>query len=426
MSTQSTPSPSYPPFRWFMLAAVTFGYVTCGMLIIMFAPVLGEVASGYGIDVGQATVAAMASYILFSAVAVLIAGPLIDRFGVRPLIVIGGALLVASCLLMPLLSGTLAGLVALRALMGLGSGPISACVSAVAARWFPPHERGIFAGAQGSGMALGVALGFIAMPLAFDANGGDWRAAIAWLAIVPAISLALCVVPLFVREPAVVEAVAADPNASGDFARALREPVFYIGLLGMFAFCWIMNAFNQQTPAFFAVDAPLGLGLGALAAGQKMIAVQVGMILGGVATGIALDKVFKGNARPVLIAGFLLAAVCMLAVRFPAVNRDPLLLGAFLFGAGFFESVAIPAISTFISLNYPHGIMGKVFAVSFGVSLFGGAIGVGIGGAILSATNSYAVPMLLVSVVAVAGALVSSLLRPTRAFAAGTGAGARG
>ncbi len=414
-------TPSYPSFRWFMLAAVTFGYVTCGMLIIMFAPVIGDIAASYGVDVGKATGAAMASYIFFSALAVLIAGPLVDRFGVRPMIVIGGVLLVLSCLLVPVATGSIGGLVAVRALMGLGSGPVSACVSAVAARWFPPRERGIFAGAQGSGMALGVALGFIAMPLVAGANHGNWRAACAWLSIVPVISLVLCLVTLVGKEPAVVETLASDPHASGDFARALREPVFYIGMLGMFAFCWIMNAFNQQTPAFFAVDAPLGLGLGALAAGQKMVAVQIGMIFGGVATGILLDKVFKGNARPVLVAGFLAAAVCMFAVRFPAVHGNPLLLGACLFGAGFFESCAIPCISAFISLNYPHAIMGKVFAVSFGVSLFGGAIGVGIGSAILSATNSYAVPIVLVSIVAVCGALVSSLLRPTRAFAAARG-----
>ncbi len=124
------PAPSYPGFRWFMLAAVTFGYVTCGMLIIMFAPVIGDIAASYGVDVGKATGAAMASYIFFSAVAVLIAGPLIDRFGVRPLIVIGGVLLVLSCLLVPLATASIGGLVAVRALMGLGSGPISACVSA--------------------------------------------------------------------------------------------------------------------------------------------------------------------------------------------------------------------------------------------------------------------------------------------------------
>jgi MFS family permease len=169
------------------------------------------------------------------------------------------------------------------------------------------------------------------------------------------------------------------------------------------------------------VDAPLGLGLGALAAGQKMVAVQIGMIFGGVATGVLLDKVFKGNARPVLIAGFFAASVCMLAVRFPAVQGNALVLGLCLFGAGFFESCAIPCISAFISLNYPHAIMGKVFAVSFGVSLFGGAIGVGVGSAILSATNSYAVPIVLVSIVSVCGALVSSLLRPTKAFAAARG-----
>ena len=410
-------SNGYSGFRWFMLATVTFGYVTCGLLIILFAPVLGDVAGSFGIDVGQATLAAMATYYFSSAVAVLIAGPLIDRFGARPTIVAGGILLVAGCLLVPVLGGTVGGLVLTRVIMGLGSGPISACVPAVAARWFPPHERGIFAGAQGSGMAIGVALGFGLMPAAMQAKGGDWRAAVALLAIVPAVSLALCVVTLFVKEPAVAEQASAEAGSGSEFGKALKEPAFWVGVLGMFAFVWIMNAFNQQTPGYLAVPAPLGLGLGAVAAGQKMIAVQIGMILGAIGCGVFLDKVLKGNARPLLVAGFLFSAVFMVAVRLPAVHGSAALLGITLFLCGFFESFTIPAISAFISLHYPQSIMGKVFAVSFGVSLFAGALGVGLGGAILHATSSYDVPIVLVGVVALLGAAVTATLRPPKAFA---------
>ncbi|MBK8595388.1 MAG: MFS transporter [Holophagales bacterium] len=411
----------YSRFRWFMLATVTFGYVTCGLLIILFAPVLGDVAATYGLDLGQATLAAMATYYFSSAVAVLISGPLIDRFGARPTIVAGGVLLVAGCLLVPVLGGTVGGLVLTRVIMGLGSGPISACVPAVAARWFPPHERGIFAGAQGSGMAIGVALGFGLMPAAVQANG-DWRAAAALLAIVPAISLVLCIVTLFAKEPAGAAPAVAEAGAGTEFGKALKEPAFWVGVFGMFAFVWIMNAFNQQTPGYLAVAAPLGLGLGPVAAGQKMIAVQVGMILGAIGCGIFLDKVLKGNARPLLVTGFLFSALFMVAVRFPFVHDSAALLGITLFFCGFFESFTIPALSAFMSLHYPQSIMGKVFAVSFGVSLFAGALGVGLGGAILHATNSYSVPIVLVGVVALLGAAVTATLKPPKALAASTAA----
>lgn len=408
----------YPRFRWFLLATVTFGYVTCGLLIILFAPVLGDVAASYGLDLGEATLAAMATYYFSSAVAVLVSGPLIDRFGARPTIVAGGVLLVAGCLLVPILGATVGGLVATRVIMGLGSGPISACVPAVAARWFPPHERGVFAGAQGSGMAIGVALGFGLMPAAVQARGGDWRSAVALLAIVPAISLALCVGTLFAKEPVAAEPAPREAGSGSEFGKALKEPAFWVGVLGMFAFVWIMNAFNQQTPGYLAVAAPLGLGLGPVAAGQKMIAVQVGMILGAIGCGVFLDKVLKGNARPLLVTGFLFSALFMVAVRFPFVHDSAALLGITLFFCGFFESFTIPALSAFMSLHYPQSIMGKVFAVSFGVSLFAGALGVGLGGAILHATNSYSVPIALVGVVALLGAGVTATLRPPTAFAA--------
>jgi MFS family permease len=258
-------------------------------------------------------------------------------------------------------------------------------------------------------MALGVALGFGAMPPVVQANGGDWRAAVAWLAVVPAISLALCVATLFVKEPTISASQSAEAGGAGDFGRALREPAFWVGVLGMFAFVWIMNAFNQQTPGYLAMPAPLGLGLGPMAAGQKMIAVQVGMILGAIGSGIFLDKVLKGNARPLLVAGFLLSAVVMTAVRLPLIHDSVALLGVTLFLCGFFESFTIPAISAFISLHYPQSIMGKVFA---------GAIGVGLGGAILHATESYHLPILLVGVVAVLGAVACAFLKAPKAFGA--------
>ena len=176
----------------------------------------------------------------------------------------------------------------------------------------------------------------------------------------------------------------------------------------MFVFAWIMQAFNALVPTYLANDAPLGLGLGPMKAGQFMAAVQVGMILGAMACGFLMKIVFKGSARPVVMTGLLLAGVFMVSVRIPAVNGARAGLALCLFLAGFFESFVVPCISAFISRYYPPSILGRVFGASFGISLFGGSAGVALGGTpLLHYTDSYRWPIVLVGLVALFGAIVS-------------------
>jgi ACS family glucarate transporter-like MFS transporter len=196
-------TPAYPRFRWFMLVTVTFGYFAAGVFLIIFAPILGVVAQDFGISIGEATLLLITTFAFSNAVATIGSGMLIDRFGVRPCIIAGGVLTVLAALSVPVLGGSLAGMVAMRVLLGLGFGPVSACVSAVAARWFPPPERGLVAGVQGSGIALGIALTFGAMPAASQAYHGNWRAGMSWFAIVAIVGLVLCLLTLLGKEPEV-------------------------------------------------------------------------------------------------------------------------------------------------------------------------------------------------------------------------------
>lgn len=404
----------YPRFRWFMLVTVTFGYFAAGVFLIIFAPILGVAAQEFGITIGEATLLLITTFVFSNAVATIASGPLIDRFGVRPCIILGGVLTVLAALSIPLLGGSLSGVVAMRVLLGLGFGPVSACVSAVAARWFPPPERGLVAGVQGSGIALGIALTFGAMPAALQAYHGNWRAGMSWFVIVAVIGLVLCLLTLLGKEPAPAGTHATD---AGDFKLALRQPAFYLGAASMLGFAWIMNAFNSLTPAYLSVPAPLGIGMGLMTAGKLMAGVQLGMIIGSVVAGVLVGKVFKGNARPVLVVGFLFAAVFMFSVKFPFVNGNSTVLALCLFLAGFFESFIAPGVSTFIAVHYPYQIVGRVFAISFGLCLFGGTIGVAVGGTILHYTNSFQWPITVVGLVAVIGVLVSALLKPPAAFA---------
>jgi MFS family permease len=411
-----------------MLATVTAGYVVAGVFTIVFAPILGIVAREFGISVGQITVVAIATYTFTAAVAIIVSGPILDRFGIRLPLVAGAALLVISLALVPYLSHSLTGIVVLRVLAGLGVGPVSACVSAVAARWFPAEEQGVFTGAQGAGMALGVAVGLLAMPAALARCHGDWRAAMTWLVIAPVVCLALSLGTLARRDPPMgpAEGLVEGGTSLDQFRLALHQPAFYIGIASMFVFAWIMQAFNALTPTYLASDGPLGLGFGPMRAGQFMSAVQVGMVLGAMACGLLMEKVFGGSARPVVMIGLLLAGVFMVSVKVHFVNSNPAVLALCLFLAGFFESFVVPCVSAFISRHYPPATLGRVFGLSFGISLFGGSVGVAVGGILLHYTESYRWPIVLVGLIALLGSVASGLLRPPSVFGSSVGAAMAG
>ena len=410
---------TYPRFRFFMMLTVAFGYLVIGVLLIAPATIVGIISKDLSVTVGQASMITMGTYTLAAAIAAILSGIFIDRFGVPVTITVGSAIVVVASLATPFVGGTVAGLAVTRILVGLGGAPIAACCATVAVRWFPEKERGIFAGLQGAGVSIGIAIGFVIVPQLMKGLGGSWLAAIGWLSIGPIITLVLCVVTLFAKEPEFhldVHAREELAASASDFGLTVRQPAFYIGIACFGAFCWIMNAFNDLTPGYIAVPPPTGLGFGPDVAGQSMMFVQIGMIIGSIATGFILWKIFKGRVKPVLTIGFVAAAVCMLSVKFEAVWGNRGMLTAALFLAGFFEAFIIPAMAVFIAKNYPASVSGRVYGISLGVSFIGSALGVTIGSTFLHYTGNYQISIFVVFIVAVLGCLASLGLNPPRAF----------
>ena len=409
----------YPRFRFFMMLTVAFGYLVIGVLLIAPATIVGIIAKDMSITVGQASMITMGTYTLAAAVAAILSGVFIDRFGVPKTITAGSAIVVVASLATPLVGHTPAGLAITRILLGLGGAPIASCCATVAARWFPERERGVFAGLQGAGVSIGIAIGFIIVPQLMNALGGSWLAANGWLSIGPIITLSLCIVTLFVKEPEFHLTVKAREDLAASrsvFGLTVRQSAFYVGILCFGAFCWIMNAFNDLTPGYIAVPPPTGLGFGPAVAGQSMMFVQIGMILGSIATGFILQKIFKGKIKPVLAIGFLAAAVCMLSVKFEIIYAYRGVLIVALFLAGFFQAFIIPVMAVFIARHYPASVSGKVYGISLGISFIGSAFGVFIGSTFLHFTGNYQMSIFVVFIIAVLGFAAALGLNPPKAF----------
>jgi DHA2 family methylenomycin A resistance protein-like MFS transporter len=184
-----------------------------------------------------------------------------------------------------------------------------------------------------------------------------------------------------------------------------------LGIALTFLATWAMQSLYTLTSTFLAAAPPLGAGYGAARAGRLMLGVTlVAGVAGPVATGVLLDRVFRGNAKLPLLAGFALMSTCVYALRFPAVTGNPLVLEMVLVAAGFGVQFALPAIYYFIAHAYPPAMAGKMTGLWTGLGASGGVLGVYLAGLTVRSRNTYDVTFTVQAVVALAAFLLTFAL----------------
>jgi len=191
---------AYPRYRWFVLVTLCVVTVATSVIMISPAPLIGIIAKSLNLDLGVTTGALMGGFNLALAVSCIIGGFLCDRFGLVKVYAWGSILMILPTLALPYVGDNLGAIMMVRILQAFGVGPILASVSAVAALWFPPLQRGIVTGIQGMAVTLGIAIGFVAGPAAYAAVK-TWQAAIAWQTISCFVGLALTIVCAFGPKP---------------------------------------------------------------------------------------------------------------------------------------------------------------------------------------------------------------------------------
>ena len=113
------------------------------------------------------------AYLLAYAVPLLITGRLGDRFGPRTIYLIGLAVFTLASLGCGL-STTLEGLVAMRAVQGLGAAMMTPQTMSVITRTFPPNQRGAAMGLWGATSGVAMLVGPLAGGLLVDGFGWEW------------------------------------------------------------------------------------------------------------------------------------------------------------------------------------------------------------------------------------------------------------
>jgi OFA family oxalate/formate antiporter-like MFS transporter len=232
-------------------------------------------------------------FVLTETWLVPIEGYLVDRFGPRPVVLVGG-LLCGIGWVMNSFAGSLATLYAAAAVSGIGAGAVYGTCVGNALKWFP-ERRGLAAGLTAAGFGAGSALTILPITAIIKSMG--YEAAFLYFGIgqglvVVLIALALTD-PRHVLSPALKKLAAAasthviQTRREYSPGQVLKTPVFWV----MYAMFVMVAAGGLMATAQLA---PIALDF-------KIMDVPVnlmGIVLPALTFALAIDRVLNGLTRP--------------------------------------------------------------------------------------------------------------------------------
>ena len=364
-------------YRWVIVAAG--GLLGCVAIGAMFSlPVfLRPMAQDTGWSVtGIST--AMTIGFLAMAVGSLAWGSLSDRFGPRPVVLAGSAVLAASLALASRAESLAEFQLVFGVLVGAAAAAIFAPMMACVTGCFDP-QRGLAASLVSAGM--GMAPMTVAPLAAWLVTVHDWRTAmmiIAGIAAVLMIPAALLVrrPPAPGGGPAGAPADAPQPDIT--VRQAMRSPQFATLVLANFFCCA-----THSGPIFHTVSYAVTCGIPMIAAVSIYSIEGLSGMFGRIGFGLAGDRF---GAQRVLVIGLLAQAFGVLAYAFVSD------LGGFYAVAavvGFIYAGTMPLYAVIIRENFPLRMMGTIIGATAMAGSLGMSTGPLLGGLIYDRFDGY-------------------------------------
>jgi predicted MFS family arabinose efflux permease len=280
--------------------------------IVVLAPLLVEI--GHSLDASVSAVGVARSVLAGTAFAGSLAiGPLIDRIGVRPLIVRGGALTLAGAVATAA-SPTLAIFYAAHVVTGLGVGCLLSAGFAGVASYFSGREMawamGYVVGAQSLAWIVGNPI------VGTLAHVGSWRLSY----LVPAsVCLAALVAGLMLRPAAVVATEAKQESIRDGLRAVFSDPSARRWTISELVAYTAWSAELTYAAVFYIRNYDTGVGtIGFLLAGGSVV-----FLLSSLSTARITTRFTR---KPLLVV----CAVGMGAALVPMLNWAPSVLGTFL------------------------------------------------------------------------------------------------
>jgi MFS family permease len=322
---------------------------------------------------------AMTIGFLALAAASMVWGNLSDRFGPRPVVLTGSAVLAAS-LALASRAGSLAEFQLLFGLlMGAATAAVFAPMMACVTGWFDT-QRGLAVSLVSAGM--GMAPMTMAPLAAWLATVHDWRTAMLIIAGIAAVLM----IPtaLLVRRPPALDGgqaeMAADgPQSDTTVRQAVRSPQFVTLMLANFFCCA-----THSGPIFHTVSYAVTCGIPMIAAVSIYSVEGLAGMFGRIGFGLAGDRF---GAQRVLVIGLLAQAFGVLAYVFVSTLGPFYAVAALV---GFIYAGTMPLYAVIIRENFPLKMMGTIIGGSAMAGSLGMSTGPLLGGMIYDRFDSYA------------------------------------
>src|SRR5581483_10221398 len=299
-----------------------------------------------------------------SAIAIPFVGSLIDRWGVRTVLLPVIVLCASSVALIALTPKSIVAfllLFAITGVLGSGQGPLgyAKCVSA----WFD-DRRGLALGITMSGIGLGAA--FIPQYTQFVIGHLGWRAAYAGLGLLT-LMVAFPAVFLFIREPATAGTVAAQSSASEDRPPDLEVREVLGGRRFWLIACALLLV-STVTQGLVVHTVPLltDNGYSPERAAALMIAVGLSTMAGRLLSGYLVDRIFAPH-----VAAFFFLLPC-LGIYLLDSTVSPV---AGIISLGLASGTEIDMIGFLTSRYFGMKRFGQLYGYLFASFVVGSAIG---------------------------------------------------
>ncbi len=404
----------YSSHRWLMLLCTSVAIGSIYVDMIVYAPILGDIAKSLNVEMGAAA-NLMMGFVLSVACVLIWGGVVCDKYGITVALVMGLLCASVPAVLMPVLGKSYAAVFWGRLIQGASVGFIFGAIGPVSALWFPPEEQGLAGGIMFGSISVGSTIGVVLSP-ALYASLGSWQTVVAIMSAPGWIGIVLALI--YTRqEPSaeVIKSLQAGMAAAGSqgemtFGKALTLPVTWIGALLVVANAWGMYCLYNLVPPYLAAPSPMGVGLSAVTAGKLSLALTSVGIFAPFLGGMFFDKVAKGNPRPGVIIGFVLSGLFAYLLLADAVTGSMALLVGCLMLAGWGIPFMNPSLSAYIAMNYPPAIVGRMVGWWFGFGTFGGALGLYLGGKTIDAQGTFFWALAMISIAAVCGLVLIFLI----------------
>jgi ACS family hexuronate transporter-like MFS transporter len=391
-----------PRFRWVVLALATAGHASGSVAALAVAPLAPFLVDALGLSRGQVGLLLPAVY-LGGVLMAVPAGWLTERRGVG-LALTGGLLVAGGMVVLAALAASLPALLGWLVLAGFGFSVLNPTTGKAVYDWFPARERGAAMGIKQAGLTLGgIAAALVLPPIAAAV---DWRLAMA-TAGGAAVATGLVIAGVYRTPPPRETAAPAPPPALSALRPFLRRRAVAV----VFAAGLALSVAQSSLLGFLVLFARETFPLSAVEAARMLALAHLGGVVGRLGWGFASDRYFLGRRRPGLAINAVIGAVAY--AGFALGDGLPLAAAAglaFVAGIGAFGWVGlyfalVAEIGGAASAGLVTGLA-TVFAWS------GVLVGPPLFGWLLSTTDSYRVPWLVLAAVALAVAAVLPRLRP--------------